>query len=267
MYINKRSGTGGEVSSQSIILNGSSQTYNSTIVPDKSQGNRTSVIDHNGSEFPKVPNNTEKMKSHSTGRMAWASGITISLVALALVIVLYIRREKLKKHKTAVENSDYLWGSENDKGEVTEKAKKTSKKSSKSLISLEINEKPLQKKTRILGSISLSTFGIKPAIDMKKAFQTDSDKKVPVDTFQMELIPGIPNKQKFMSMPQNIYSDAPGSDPMESDDNKVDFAGFWDEVVIMGSNGWCHWKEEEKLGGGAHQGQDGWSKTTGARDL
>ncbi|KAI8452947.1 hypothetical protein BY996DRAFT_7191775 [Phakopsora pachyrhizi] len=177
------------------------------------------------------------MKSHSTGRMAWASGITISLVALALVIVLYIRREKLKKHKTAVENSDYLWGSENDKGEVTEKAKKTSKKSSKSLISLEINEKPLQKKTRILGSISLSTFGIKPAIDMKKAFQTDSDKKVPVDTFQMELsnrarqsklsappVPGIPNKQKFMSMPQNIYSDAPGSDPMESDDNKVQLA-------------------------------------------
>ncbi|KAI8449235.1 hypothetical protein BY996DRAFT_6461532 [Phakopsora pachyrhizi] len=32
-------------------------------------------------------------------------------------------------------------------------------------------------------------------------------------------------------------------------------------------NGWHHWKEKQKLGGGAHQGQSGWSKTTGAMDL
>ncbi|CAH7687663.1 hypothetical protein PPACK8108_LOCUS22475 [Phakopsora pachyrhizi] len=32
-------------------------------------------------------------------------------------------------------------------------------------------------------------------------------------------------------------------------------------------NGWCHWKEEKKLGGGSHQGQSGWRKTTGATDL
>ncbi|CAH7678492.1 hypothetical protein BY996DRAFT_6603101 [Phakopsora pachyrhizi] len=28
-----------------------------------------------------------------------------------------------------------------------------------------------------------------------------------------------------------------------------------------------HWKEGQKLGEGAHQGQSGWSKTTGAMDL
>ncbi|CAH7667900.1 hypothetical protein PPACK8108_LOCUS2342 [Phakopsora pachyrhizi] len=42
---------------------------------------------------------------------------------------------------------------------------------------------------------------------------------------------------------------------------------FEDEGVTMGRNGWCHWEEEEKLGGGAHQGQSGWSRITGATDL
>ncbi|KAI8461171.1 hypothetical protein BY996DRAFT_6608948 [Phakopsora pachyrhizi] len=37
--------------------------------------------------------------------------------------------------------------------------------------------------------------------------------------------------------------------------------------VAVEENGWCHWKEEKKLGGGAHQGQSDWSKTTGATDL
>ncbi|CAH7665752.1 hypothetical protein PPACK8108_LOCUS37 [Phakopsora pachyrhizi] len=32
-------------------------------------------------------------------------------------------------------------------------------------------------------------------------------------------------------------------------------------------NGCHHLKEEQKLGGGAHQGQSDWSKTTGAMDL
>ncbi|CAH7685300.1 hypothetical protein BY996DRAFT_6619758 [Phakopsora pachyrhizi] len=31
--------------------------------------------------------------------------------------------------------------------------------------------------------------------------------------------------------------------------------------------GWHTWKEEEKLGGGAHQDQSGWSRITGAKDL
>ncbi|CAH7673423.1 hypothetical protein PPACK8108_LOCUS8279 [Phakopsora pachyrhizi] len=30
---------------------------------------------------------------------------------------------------------------------------------------------------------------------------------------------------------------------------------------------WHHWKEEQKLGGDAHQGQSGWRKTTGTMDL
>ncbi|CAH7687675.1 hypothetical protein PPACK8108_LOCUS22493 [Phakopsora pachyrhizi] len=38
------------------------------------------------------------------------------------------------------------------------------------------------------------------------------------------------------------------------------------EVVFVGFC-WGHWKEEQKLGGAAHQGQSGWSKTTGATDL
>ncbi|CAH7674007.1 hypothetical protein PPACK8108_LOCUS23006 [Phakopsora pachyrhizi] len=42
------------------------------------------------------------------------------------------------------------------------------------------------------------------------------------------------------------------------------FAGFcW---VFTGKE-WNHWKEEKKLGGGAYQGQSGWSKTTRAMDL
>ncbi|CAH7674725.1 hypothetical protein PPACK8108_LOCUS15502 [Phakopsora pachyrhizi] len=49
------------------------------------------------------------------------------------------------------------------------------------------------------------------------------------------------------------------------------FVGFcWvfeEEGVAVEGNGWCHWKEEKKLGGGAHQGQSDWSKTTGATDL
>ncbi|KAI8450209.1 hypothetical protein BY996DRAFT_6479507 [Phakopsora pachyrhizi] len=37
-----------------------------------------------------------------------------------------------------------------------------------------------------------------------------------------------------------------------------------EEGVAVEGNGWRHWKEGQKLGGGAHQGQSGWSKTTGA---
>ncbi|KAI8460046.1 hypothetical protein BY996DRAFT_6558730 [Phakopsora pachyrhizi] len=33
---------------------------------------------------------------------------------------------------------------------------------------------------------------------------------------------------------------------------------FKDEEVTVGRYGWPHWKEEEKVGGGAHQGQNGW---------
>ncbi|CAH7673116.1 hypothetical protein PPACK8108_LOCUS7978 [Phakopsora pachyrhizi] len=40
-----------------------------------------------------------------------------------------------------------------------------------------------------------------------------------------------------------------------------------EEGVAVEGNEWCHWKEGQKLGGGAHQGQSGWSKTTGAMDL
>ncbi|KAI8445974.1 hypothetical protein BY996DRAFT_6534989 [Phakopsora pachyrhizi] len=50
--------------------------------------------------------------------------------------------------------------------------------------------------------------------------------------------------------------------------------GFWwimqdfeEEGVAVKENRWGHWKEGQKLGGGAHQGQSGWSKTTGAMDL
>ncbi|KAI8449663.1 hypothetical protein BY996DRAFT_6510441 [Phakopsora pachyrhizi] len=43
--------------------------------------------------------------------------------------------------------------------------------------------------------------------------------------------------------------------------------GFEEEGVVVEENGWCHWKEGQKLGGGAHKGQSGWSKTTGATDL
>ncbi|CAH7690326.1 hypothetical protein PPACK8108_LOCUS25644 [Phakopsora pachyrhizi] len=43
--------------------------------------------------------------------------------------------------------------------------------------------------------------------------------------------------------------------------------GFEEEGVAVEGNGWRHWKEGQKLGGGAHQGQSGWSKTTGATDL
>ncbi|KAI8449686.1 hypothetical protein BY996DRAFT_6577029 [Phakopsora pachyrhizi] len=42
---------------------------------------------------------------------------------------------------------------------------------------------------------------------------------------------------------------------------------FEEEGVAVEENGWRHLKEEQKLGGGAHQGQSGWSKTTGAMDL
>ncbi|CAH7675917.1 hypothetical protein PPACK8108_LOCUS10999 [Phakopsora pachyrhizi] len=41
------------------------------------------------------------------------------------------------------------------------------------------------------------------------------------------------------------------------------FVGF----LAVEGNGWRHWKEEETLGGGAHQGQSDWSKTTQATDL
>ncbi|CAH7688497.1 hypothetical protein BY996DRAFT_6539672 [Phakopsora pachyrhizi] len=43
--------------------------------------------------------------------------------------------------------------------------------------------------------------------------------------------------------------------------------GFEEERVALKGNGWRHLKEERKLGGGAHQGQSDWSKTTGAMDL
>ncbi|KAI8448195.1 hypothetical protein BY996DRAFT_6543035 [Phakopsora pachyrhizi] len=50
--------------------------------------------------------------------------------------------------------------------------------------------------------------------------------------------------------------------------------GFWwslqdfeEEGVTVEGNEWHHWKEGQKLGGCAHQGQSGWSKTTGATDL
>ncbi|CAH7681200.1 hypothetical protein PPACK8108_LOCUS13769 [Phakopsora pachyrhizi] len=42
---------------------------------------------------------------------------------------------------------------------------------------------------------------------------------------------------------------------------------FEEEGVAGEENGWRHWKEEQELGGGAHQGQSGWSKNTGATDL
>ncbi|KAI8457642.1 hypothetical protein BY996DRAFT_6531208 [Phakopsora pachyrhizi] len=40
-----------------------------------------------------------------------------------------------------------------------------------------------------------------------------------------------------------------------------------EEGVAVEKIGWRHWKEGQTLGGGAHQGQSGWSKTTGAMDL
>ncbi|CAH7687673.1 hypothetical protein PPACK8108_LOCUS22491 [Phakopsora pachyrhizi] len=42
---------------------------------------------------------------------------------------------------------------------------------------------------------------------------------------------------------------------------------FEEEGVAGEENEWRHWKEGQKLGGGAHQGQRGWSKTTGATDF
>ncbi|KAI8453218.1 hypothetical protein BY996DRAFT_6512953 [Phakopsora pachyrhizi] len=45
------------------------------------------------------------------------------------------------------------------------------------------------------------------------------------------------------------------------------FLGFEEEGVAVEGNRRRHWKEGQKLGGGAHQGQSGWSKTTGAMDL
>ncbi|CAH7672231.1 hypothetical protein PPACK8108_LOCUS7042 [Phakopsora pachyrhizi] len=43
--------------------------------------------------------------------------------------------------------------------------------------------------------------------------------------------------------------------------------GFEEERVAVEGHVWRHWKEEQTLGGGAHQGHCGWSKTTGATDL
>ncbi|KAI8450430.1 hypothetical protein BY996DRAFT_6502227 [Phakopsora pachyrhizi] len=45
------------------------------------------------------------------------------------------------------------------------------------------------------------------------------------------------------------------------------FLDFEEEGVAGEENRWRHWKEGQKLGGGAHQGRIGWSKTTGATDL
>ncbi|KAI8454510.1 hypothetical protein BY996DRAFT_8479425 [Phakopsora pachyrhizi] len=47
----------------------------------------------------------------------------------------------------------------------------------------------------------------------------------------------------------------------------VNFSGFEDAGVTVGGDGWCHWKEEEKLSGGAHQGKSYWSRITGATGL
>ncbi|CAH7687969.1 hypothetical protein PPACK8108_LOCUS22841 [Phakopsora pachyrhizi] len=44
---------------------------------------------------------------------------------------------------------------------------------------------------------------------------------------------------------------------------KEDFDGG----VTVEGNGWHHWKDEQKLGGGSRQGQSSWSKTTGTTDL
>ncbi|CAH7689076.1 hypothetical protein PPACK8108_LOCUS24140 [Phakopsora pachyrhizi] len=40
-----------------------------------------------------------------------------------------------------------------------------------------------------------------------------------------------------------------------------------DEGVAVEGNKWQYWKEEQKLGGGAHQAQSDWRKTTRATDL
>ncbi|CAH7688108.1 hypothetical protein PPACK8108_LOCUS23019 [Phakopsora pachyrhizi] len=45
------------------------------------------------------------------------------------------------------------------------------------------------------------------------------------------------------------------------------FLAFEDEGVAVEGNEWLHLKEEQKLGGGAHQSQSSWSKTTGAMDF
>ncbi|KAI8459875.1 hypothetical protein BY996DRAFT_6544197 [Phakopsora pachyrhizi] len=42
---------------------------------------------------------------------------------------------------------------------------------------------------------------------------------------------------------------------------------FEEEGVTLGRSGWPHWKEEEKLGGGARQGQSDQSRITGATGL
>ncbi|CAH7689776.1 hypothetical protein PPACK8108_LOCUS24913 [Phakopsora pachyrhizi] len=41
----------------------------------------------------------------------------------------------------------------------------------------------------------------------------------------------------------------------------------FDKEVAGEGNEWHLWKEEQKLGGGAHQGQSDWRKITGATDL
>ncbi|CAH7673706.1 hypothetical protein PPACK8108_LOCUS8592 [Phakopsora pachyrhizi] len=42
---------------------------------------------------------------------------------------------------------------------------------------------------------------------------------------------------------------------------------FEGEAVAVEGNKWRHWKEGQTLRCGAHQGQSGWSKTTGAKDF
>ncbi|CAH7672962.1 hypothetical protein PPACK8108_LOCUS7809 [Phakopsora pachyrhizi] len=51
------------------------------------------------------------------------------------------------------------------------------------------------------------------------------------------------------------------------EDLEKGYEGKEDEVVAVEGKRWLHWKEEQKLGGGAHQVQSGWSKTAGATDL
>ncbi|KAI8443626.1 hypothetical protein BY996DRAFT_6475370 [Phakopsora pachyrhizi] len=54
---------------------------------------------------------------------------------------------------------------------------------------------------------------------------------------------------------------------VKEDREKEGRRDFEEEGVAVEKNRWRHWKEEQMLGGGAYQGQSGWSKTKGATDL
>ncbi|CAH7672198.1 hypothetical protein PPACK8108_LOCUS7007 [Phakopsora pachyrhizi] len=53
---------------------------------------------------------------------------------------------------------------------------------------------------------------------------------------------------------------------VKEDEVKEVKGGLQGRKAVEG-NRWRHWREEQKLGGGAHQGQSNWSKTTEAMDL